>query len=255
MYPELVKIGSVSISSYSVMVTVAYLVAYIFLTLEVKRRGLDESLADWVLLAALFGGLGGAKILFLFQNATFTEIFSDPFRFLSSGLTFLGGLIGASILIFVVGIWKKVSFWTLTDCTSPGLVLAYGIGRIGCLLVGDDYGTPTSVPWGLSFPNGSPPTTETVHPTQIYDTISMSFVFLFLWGVRKYEFPSGWMFSLTLMILGFQRFCIEFIRTTTPSFIEGFSQAQVISVAIFIFGSLNLIRLFLLNKPALTEQS
>ena len=253
MYPDLIQIGSVTVSSYSVMVTIAYLVAYIVLGFEIKRRGLDDSLADWILLAALFGGLGGAKILFLIQNVTFSEFFGEPLRFLSSGLTFLGGLIGASILILLVGIWKKVSFWTLTDCTSPGLVLAYGIGRVGCLLVGDDYGTPTTVPWALSFPGGSPPTTEYVHPTQIYDTIIMSFVFLFLWGIRKYNFPSGWMFSLMLMILGLQRFFIEFIRSTTPSFIDGFSQAQLISIVIFVFGALNLLRLkFLQNKPALT---
>jgi len=253
MYPDLIQIGSVTVSSYSVMVTIAYLVAYIVLGFEIKRRGLDDSLADWILLAALFGGLGGAKILFLIQNVNFSEFFAEPLRFLSSGLTFLGGLIGASILILLVGIWKKVSFWTLTDCTSPGLVLAYGIGRVGCLLVGDDYGTPTTVPWALSFPGGSPPTTEYVHPTQIYDTIIMSFVFLFLWGIRKYNFPSGWMFSLMLMILGLQRFFIEFIRSTTPSFIDGFSQAQVISVVIFVLGALNLLRLnFLQNKPALT---
>jgi prolipoprotein diacylglyceryltransferase len=61
------------------------------------------------------------------------------------------------------------------------------------------------------------------------------------------------MFSLMLMILGFQRFFIEFIRSTTPSFIDGFSQAQLISIVIFVFGALNLLRLkFLQNKPALT---
>jgi len=253
MYPDLIQIGSVTVSSFSVMVTIAYLIGYIFLGLEVKRKGLDDSLADWVLLCILFGGLGGAKILFLIQNATFSEFFNEPLRFLSSGLTFMGGIFGASILIFLVGIWKKTSFWTLTDCVAPGLVLAYGIGRIGCLLVGDDYGTRTNVPWALSFPGGSPPTTEYVHPTQIYDTIIMSFVFLFLWGIRKYDFPSGWMFSLFLMIIGFQRFFIEFIRSTTPSFIDGFSQAQLISIVIFVLGASNLLRLkFLQNKPALT---
>ncbi|NIX14328.1 MAG: hypothetical protein GWN11_00195 [Candidatus Dadabacteria bacterium] len=253
MYPTLFQIGSISISSYSVMVALAYLAAYIFLSKEIKRRGFDDSIADWVFLATLFGGLGGAKILFLFQNATFAEFMIDPLKFLASGLTFLGGLIGASILVLLVGLWKKVSFWSLTDSAAPGLVLAYGIGRIGCLLVGDDYGTPTTVPWALSFPNGSPPTTQLVHPTQIYDTILMIFIFLILWAIRKSNFPTGWMFSLTLIILGIQRFFIEFIRSTSPSFIDGYSQAQLISIVIFIFGVLNLLRLkFLLNKPAIT---
>lgn len=253
MYPDLVQIGNITISSYSVMVAIAYLVAYYVMCLEVKRKGYNDSIADWILLAALFGGLGGAKILFLFQNVTFSEFFSDPIRFLSSGLTFLGGLLGAILLIYVVSIWKKVSFWTITDCTAPALVLAYGIGRIGCLLVGDDYGVPTTVPWALSFPNGSPPTTEMVHPTQIYDTILMTFIFVTLWEIRKYKYSAGWMFSLTLMILGIQRFLVEFLRNTTPSFIEGLSQAQLISIVIFIFGAFNLFRLIFL--PRLTTRS
>lgn len=253
MYPDLVQIGNITISSYSVMVAIAYLVAYYVMGLEVKRKGYNDSIADWILLAALFGGLGGAKILFLFQNVTFSEFFSDPIRFLSSGLTFLGGLLGAILLIYVVSIWKKVSFWTITDCTAPALVLAYGIGRIGCLLVGDDYGVPTTVPWALSFPNGSPPTTEMVHPTQIYDTILMTFIFVTLWEIRKYKYSAGWMFSLTLMILGIQRFLVEFLRNTTPSFIEGLSQAQLISIVIFIFGAFNLFRLIFL--PRLTTRS
>lgn len=253
MYPDLVQIGNITISSYSVMVAIAYLVAYYVMGLEVKRKGYNDSIADWILLAALFGGLGGAKILFLFQNVTFSEFFSDPIRFLSSGLTFLGGLLGAILLIYVVSIWKKVSFWTITDCTAPALVLAYGIGRIGCLLVGDDYGVPTTVPWAISFPNGSPPTTEMVHPTQIYDTILMTFIFVTLWEIRKYKYSAGWMFSLTLMILGIQRFLVEFLRNTTPSFIEGLSQAQLISIVIFIFGAFNLFRLIFL--PRLTTRS
>ncbi len=250
MYPDLVQIGNITISSYSVMVAIAYLVAYYVMGLEVKRKGYDDSIADWILLAALFGGLGGAKILFLFQNVTFSEFFNDPIRFLSSGLTFLGGLLGAILLLYVVCIWKKVRFWTMADCTAPALVLAYGIGRIGCLLVGDDYGVPTTVPWALSFPNGSPPTTEMVHPTQIYDTILMSFIFVSLWEIRKNNYPAGWLFSLTLMILGIQRFLVEFLRNTTPSFIEGLSQAQLISIAIFIFGAFNLFRLIFLPKLA-----
>lgn len=248
MYPTLFEIGNTSVSSYSVMVLIAYLVAYFLTILEVKRRGYDDSVADWILLAALFGGLGGAKLLFLYQNVTISQFFGEPLRYLASGLTFYGGLIGACILVLLVGYRKKISFWDLVDSSTPGLAIAYGIGRIGCLLVGDDYGIPTSVPWALSFPQGSPPTTEPVHPTQIYDTISMLLTFALLWGVRKEKFHRGWLFSLFLIIVGVERFLVEFIRETTPSFIEGFSQAQVISVILFTTGLINLIRIGFFNK-------
>jgi len=241
LYPTLVKFGSVSISSFSVMVLIAFLVAYYLCEKDLINRGEDRSIADLLLIASVIGGLGGAKILFLYQNATFTEVVQEPLRYLSSGYTFLGGLIGAILMIYLVSVYKKVSVWHLTDLSAAPLILAYGIGRIGCLLVGDDYGVPTSLPWGISFPNGAPPTILKVHPTQIYDSISMFVIFYFLWKLRKRNYPTGWITSATLIILGAQRFLIEFIRSTTPSFIEGLSQAQLISLMLIFIGIIKMV--------------
>ena len=236
MYPTLIKIGSISISSFSVMVLIGYLAAYYVVELDLVRRGKDRVYADLILIMCVVGGLGGAKILFLFQNATINEVITDPLRYLSSGYTFLGGLTGALILLFLLSIYKKVSFWFITDVTIPGLIIGYAIGRIGCLLVGDDYGVPSELPWAISFPKGSPPTVETVHPTQVYDTICMFLLFALLWKLRKKDTPSGWLTSIGLIILGLQRFLIEFIRSTSPSFVPGFSQAQLMSIIVILFG-------------------
>lgn len=225
------------------MVLIAFLVAYYLEEKEVVRKGGDRVLADLILIASVIGGLGGAKLLFLYQNSTISQVLEDPLRYLSSGYTFLGGLLGSIILIYLVSIYKKVSFWFLTDSTAPALVLAYGIGRIGCLLVGDDYGTTTDLPWALSFPNGAPPTIQKVHPTQIYDTLSMIILFIFLWKIRKKNVSLGWLSSITLICLGIQRFLIEFIRNTTPSFIEGLSQAQLISLVIIMVSLVKLVQI------------
>ena len=243
MYPVLFRIGDVVISSYSVMVLLAFLVGYWLGGAELRRKGLNGNLADLLLIPCVLGGIGGAKVLFLVQNVTLSEILSDPLRYLSSGLTFYGGLIGALILIGLVVWWRKVSYWAVTDSIAPGLVLAYGIGRIGCLLVGDDYGIPSNLPWAMAFPQGAPPTTERVHPTQVYDTLLMIGLFLFLWKIRKKERPNGWLSSVMFILLGIERFFIEFIRNTSPSFIPGLSQAQLISVGIIILGVLKLIQL------------
>ena len=135
---------------------------------------------------------------------------------------------------------KRVSYLKVTDSLTPGIILAYAVGRIGCLLVGDDYGAPSNLPWAISFPNGSPPTFLAVHPTQIYDTISMLIFFIILWTIRKKDFPIGWITAVTLMVLGVQRFLVEFLRDTTPSFIPGLSQAQVISIILVLVGALML---------------
>lgn len=236
MYPTLFTIGDIYVSSFSVMVLIAFLVAYFVGESELKRKGLNSNLADLLLIACVIGGLGGAKVLFLYQNVSFSDFISDPVRYLASGFTFLGGLLGSLLLMWFVTQMKRVKYLTVTDAAAPALVLAYAIGRIGCLLVGDDYGSPTSLPWAMSFPNGSPPTFLTVHPTQIYDTISMLIFFAILWTIRKKDFPIGWMTAVTLMVLGVQRFLVEFLRNTTPSFVPGFSQAQVISIILVLVG-------------------
>jgi len=255
MYPTLFKIGDLSVSSYTVMLVIAFLVAYMLLISEIRRKGLSENLCDILLAAAIIGGLVGAKVLFLFQNATLSEFMGDPVRYLSSGYTFLGGLLGAILLGVIIARWYKINFWLLGDSGAPGIILAYAIGRIGCLLVGDDYGIQSNLPWAIAFPNGSPPTLVRVHPTQIYDTILMFLAFIFLWSIRKKDMPVGLIFCLTLMILGVERLLIEFIRTTSPSFIPGLSQAQMISIGIIVVAAYKLIQLNIRSKKSLELQS
>jgi phosphatidylglycerol:prolipoprotein diacylglycerol transferase len=236
MYPVLFRVGDISVSSFSVMVLLGFLVAYILGESEFKRKGLNGNLVDLLLIASVVGGLGGAKILFLYQQVPITDFIADPVRYLASGFTFFGGLIGATILVWLVTQMKRISFLTVADTICPLLIIAYAIGRVGCLLVGDDYGIPSDLPWAMAFPEGSPPTTQRVHPTQIYDTVCMVILFAVLWGIRKKNLPTGWMTAITFIALGVQRFLVEFLRQTTPSFIPGISQAQIIAVVFVAAG-------------------
>ena len=248
MYPTLVKFGSVSISSFSVMVLISFFVAYFLCERDLIKKGEDRLLADVLMIASVIGGLGGAKILFIIQNATLQEVFSDPMRYLSSGYTFLGGFIGAILCIYIVSLYKKISFWHLTDLCAAPLIIAYAIGRIGCFLVGDDYGIPTDLPWAVAFPNGAPPTIQEVHPTQLYDSIFMFIFFFVLWNLKDRKNPVGWLTSITIIVLGAERFLVEFLRSTTPSFIEGLSQAQLISLGLVFIGIIKLIYIYSRNK-------
>ena len=248
MYPTLVKFGSVSISSFSVMVLISFFVAYFLCERDLIKKGEDRLLADVLMIASVIGGLGGAKILFIIQNATLEEVFSDPMRYLSSGYTFLGGFIGAILCIYIVSLYKKISFWHLTDLCAAPLIIAYAIGRIGCFLVGDDYGIPTDLPWAVAFPNGAPPTIQEVHPTQLYDSIFMFIFFFVLWKLKDRKNPVGWLTSITIIVLGAERFLVEFLRSTTPSFIDGLSQAQLISLGLVFIGIIKLIYIYSRNK-------
>ena len=241
MYPTLVKFGSISISSFSVMVLISFFAAYFIAERILIKKGEDPQLADVLMIGSIIGGLGGAKILFIIQNASISEVVNDPMRYLSSGYTFLGGFIGALICIYLISLYKKISFWHLTDICAAPLIIAYAIGRIGCFLVGDDYGVPSDLPWAVAFPNGAPPTIIEVHPTQIYDSIFMFIFFIVLWKLKDLDKPNGWLTSIGLIGLGGQRFLIEFIRNTSPSFIEGFSQAQLISMVLVFIGIFKLV--------------
>jgi phosphatidylglycerol:prolipoprotein diacylglycerol transferase len=132
------------------------------------------------------------------------------------------------------------------DSCAPGACVGYAIGRIGCLLSGDgDYGIPTSLPWGMSFPNGVVPTTERVHPTPIYEFLAWMLIALILWKlgsarIQKGQNTGGRIFFFYLILTGLARFLVEMIRINPRSFF-GMSNAQTASVASVFLGVLLLV--------------
>ena len=245
MYPDFIKIGNFVISSFGVMVAASFIVAYWLCLKEFRRKNLSEDLLGNLFLAAMVGGIVGAKLLYLFENVPLNEILANPVQHILSrgGLTFYGGLFGAVLLTWLVARRSKLNFWVMGDAVAPAMAIGYSIGRIGCFLVGDDYGVPSNLPWAMAFPNGLPPTFERVHPTQLYEVIIMGLVFLYLWKIRKNNFKPGYLFSLYLILAGSERFLIEFVRNTTQSPIPGLSVAQLMAVFIILAGTIKIYRL------------
>ena len=245
MFPELLRIGDFHITSFGAMVAVSFLVAFWVSGMEFERKEMSRKLHEQGFLACLVGGILGAKLLFLIENVPLSDLISYPMHYLllRGGLTFYGGFFLALFAFFVLTKKHKESFWKVLDATAPALAIAYATGRVGCLLVGDDYGIASTLPWAMPFPKGSPPTLEAVHPTQIYETIIMSFVFLALWKIRKKDKPIGWLASIYLGLAGLERFFVEFIRNTTESPISGLSVAQVMAIALILVGALKYISL------------
>jgi phosphatidylglycerol---prolipoprotein diacylglyceryl transferase len=132
------------------------------------------------------------------------------------------------------------------DVASPAAALGCGIGRIGCLISGDgDYGTPTSLPWGMSFPNGIVPTTERVHPTPIYEFLAAVVIFWILWriGARWLNDAGhiGKLFGVYLLLSGVARFFVEIIRIN-PRVLWGLTNAQIASIIYVIIAGFLLLR-------------
>ena len=198
-------------------------------------------------------GLAGSRLYHLLESPA--EFFADPWPqlFSTMGFAFFGAVIGGLIALLVLARRFKIRALLMLDVASPAAALGYGIGRIGCLISGDgDYGIPTSLPWGMSFPDGIVPTTQTcvergwpancrVQPTPIYEFLGALLIFWFLWklGERcfKTNAPYGLVFAAYLILTGVARFLVEFIRINPQHrSLLGMSNAQAASVVSIIAG-------------------
>ena len=225
-----------AIYSYGFMLVVAFYTCYFLLSKDLKRLGYEGKLASDITFFAAVGGIAGSKIYYLLENLA--TVIEDPFGkiFSGSGLVFLGGLMGGTLGVTYVIRKNQLNWLTFGDIVAPLLILGYGIGRIGCFLVGDDYGISSDLPWAMTFPKGSPKTLSAVHPTQMYETILALGIFSFLWSRRKNVQVTGNLFFTYLILAGVERFFIEFIRLN-PKYIFIFSGAQVISIIMIITGT------------------
>ena len=232
MYPVLFRIGTFEITSFGVLVAVGALVGIWVFQRELARRSLPESAVD-AGIAGVLGGLVGAKLLW-----TIEHVGNEPVANLllsRGGMSWFGGLIGG----VVAGIWmlrrRGVPLMAGLAAASPGLALGHGIGRIGCFLVGDDYGHPTDLPWGVAFPEGLPPTDVPVHPTQLYELALLLPVTWLLIRWRSQGVPDRVVFGRYLAMAGVIRFAIEFVRVNEP--VAGpLTLAHLISAAVALVG-------------------
>src|ERR1700691_1575949 len=242
------------------MVACAMLAAFFVLRADRDRRGLSSSAkkdaansagaasprtanAEAELLIAIpcMVGLAGAKLYHLLESPA--DFFAHPLALLISryGFAWVGGLLGGFAAFVWVGRRQRIPLLSLLDVGSPAAALGYGIGRIGCFLSGDgDYGIPTSLPWGMSFPNGLVPTTQRVHPTPIYEFLVALLIAAYLWrrGAKTNgPLPLGQITGEYLVLSGVARFLVEFIRIN-PRIYWGMSNAQVASIGSVVAGFL-----------------
>jgi phosphatidylglycerol:prolipoprotein diacylglycerol transferase len=151
-----------------------------------------------------------------------------------AGFAWYGGLIAGILTLMWQGRKAKVGALGMLDLAAPAAAVGYGVGRIGCLTSGDgDYGIPTNLPWGMSFPHGLVPTTQRVHPTPIYELIAALVIALILWKLGKRA--AGEVTGAYLVLAGLARFLVEFIRIN-PRIYFGMSNAQVASLGSMVVG-------------------
>jgi prolipoprotein diacylglyceryl transferase len=239
-------LGPITIPTFGLMVAAGLLVAAYVLQADFRRRKIS---ADAFLIIGIAGlaGLAGARLYHVLETPR--EFFTDPVPLLFSryGFAWFGGFLGGFAALLVLALRLKMPILEFLDLCSPAAAVGYAIGRIGCFLSGDgDYGVPTSLPWGMSFPNGVVPTLERVHPTPLYEFFLWLAIAAFLWhmGAKALRGPKarGEIFCNYLVLTGAARFLIEFIRIN-PRSVYGLSNAQAASVLSILAGAVLLWRI------------
>jgi phosphatidylglycerol:prolipoprotein diacylglycerol transferase len=209
VYPILFRVGDFEVTSFGVLVAVGALVGLWLFGRELRRAGLPASASD-AGFAGVVGGLAGAKLLWVAEHLGDFPI--GTLLFSRGGMSWFGGFAGG----LVAGLWlmhrRRLPVVSVLAAATPGLAVGHSVGRIGCLLVGDDYGRPTSLPWGLAFPEGLPPTVVPVHPTQLYEAVMLVPVALVLIGWRRRGRSDRFVLGGYLAMAGLVRFAIEFVR-------------------------------------------
>lgn len=275
VYPLVFRFGSFEVTGFGIAMMLAFVVGGWLVALELRRRGWNEDYGADIVLAAVLGGVIGAKLWYV-------ALTQDAGALLSrGGLVWYGGFLGGVLAVAINGWRRHVPVRITAHLTAPALAAAYAVGRVGCFVVGDDYGRPTDLPWAIKFPQGLPPSTAgnlsnlfrvpvpagvepttvmAVHPTQLYEVAAMTAVFMVLWRLRLGGRPLGWLFGAYLAFAGTERFLVEFLRAKDDRFLGLFTIAQatsvlVVAAGLFVMTSLNRAAEpapgeFLLRKPA-----
>ena len=244
MYP-FIHVGPIQLGTYGIFVAIGLLAAFFIMQKDLRRRGL---LADPNVIVGLTGlaGLVGARLYHLLESPG--EFFADPWPqlFSTMGFAWFGSVIAGFVTLILIARHYKIPWLRMLDVASPAAAMGYGIGRIGCLISGDgDYGRPTLLPWGMSFPNGIIPTTDRVHPTPIYEFLASLVIFYILWklGARWMGEPrdTGRVFGVYLLLSGVARFLVEILRINPRSVFGVLTNAQTASIACIVVGAMILL--------------
>jgi phosphatidylglycerol:prolipoprotein diacylglycerol transferase len=236
VYPFLIEdFYGLSITSFGLLVLTGALVGGQLAALSMERLGRSRDEAWSLVTSAVFGGLLGAKLWYVAEAlARSPELELAAVLFSLGGLTWYGGLAGGALGVLISARTQGVPLAAACEAAAPAVAIGQLFGRLGCFMVGDDWGQPTDLPWGVAFPNGIEPTDVPVHPTMLYEAAWLALVTAWLWR-RRGESP--FLLGEYLMLAGLGRFAIEFWRRN-PELVGQLSNAQITALSCFLAGAL-----------------
>jgi phosphatidylglycerol:prolipoprotein diacylglycerol transferase len=215
------------------MMAIAFLVGSWITAKRMAEEGLDPDLATTLLIYVMLGGIFGSKLYYAIDVSLREDVPFSQLFFARDGITWYGGLIGGTLIGALGCRIHGLPVRTVANCTAVAGAVGQALGRIGCFLVGDDYGRPSTLPWAVAFPEGAPPTLATVHPTQLYEVAWLLPVAAFLWWRRR---KSPFLFGEYLIANGLGRIVIESWRVN-PRVAFGLTEPQWIGLGLIVLGA------------------
>lgn len=257
MIPDL-RLGPFLLSIHGAAMGAAFIVGYALVRRTLGYHRQSPDLADSLLLAALVGGVVGARLWYVVTSwGDYRGNVSGALALWQGGLVWYGGFIGGILAVAAYVAWKRLPAGPIADATAIPLMAGYAVGRaFGDFLRGEEYGKPTTLPWGIPLPRGNPPTTVqslqenypwlhvqgpptevlAVHPTQLYEALAALAIVGVLFLVRaSLRDRPGTLFGLGIGLYGLERFLVEFLRTNPPVAL-GLTAAQFTSLVFVLIG-------------------
>jgi phosphatidylglycerol:prolipoprotein diacylglycerol transferase len=257
MHPILFEIGGFPVYTYGLLLAAAYLLGLQFALMRAKTRGLNPNqvmdLGIWIIVSAL---VGAKLMLVLVERDKFGWSLGELLNLFRSAGVFYGGLI-AAVTVALWYLWRhRMPVWTVTDVFAPGIALGHVVGRVGCLFAGCCFGSPTTVPWAITFHNEfaaqnvGTPLGVPLHPTQLYEAGAELLILAVLLLTEKKGRPfPGRTFWTYIFLYGISRYIIEIyrgdVRGVVEIFSHTFSTSQFVSLIVV---PLSLIMLAMLSR-------
>ncbi len=215
--PELLSLGPIHIRWYGVMYVIGFVMSYIFIQKQDRARqvGLVGTVAQDLIFYLAIGLIIGARLgyLLFYEYNDYAFYLEHPLEIIATwhgGMSFHGGLLGATLAAWIFSRRRKIPLPVIADCTAVTAPIGLGFGRIGNFINGELLGRPSDVPWAMVFPGGGP---VPRHPTQIYEALVEGLVlFTIMWLLRRKPFRDGMMVAFFMFFYGVFRFIIEFFK-------------------------------------------
>jgi phosphatidylglycerol:prolipoprotein diacylglycerol transferase len=243
MLPEICRIGPFTIYAYGLTLVLAFFVSAYLASRQAKKAHLDPDKIFNLLFYVFISGIIGSRIFYVCSKLSF--YLKHPLEIIMlqhGGMAIFGGIISGFICAYLFIRRNKMELLTTLDLLVPFIALGQAIGRVGCFLNGCCYGKVSD------FGIYSPLAKQVLIPTQLYSSLLLFLIFLILRFMQARRHLPGQILYCYFFLYSIKRFCIEFLRDDNPRIFYGLTIFQLLSLAMFFFSIVMLIKIFYVRK-------